>query len=715
MPLFALPLVAVDTETTGLDPVSARLVEVAAIRASGGNLEPEPPLVARVNPGVPIPAASTAIHHISDEMIAGAPSAGQVLPRLQTQIAGRLLVGHAVGFDLAVLANEARRSGIGWRKPRSLCVRTLAMIAMPDLASHSLDGLAQWLGIEIVNRHSALGDAEAAAHIFIALMPHLERKGIRTLAEAERACRQHDSNRPSRAAPGWVSPVGESSPALGTLSAHDTFAYRHVVEDLMTRDPAILSDHEPLEQAVRVMVERNISSVLIAKAAAPAQPISAYGILTERDVLRRLAEAGPAVLQQPTGRFASRPLHAIRGKAFVYRAIGRLRRLGVRHLAVRDERNRLEGIITARDLLRTQGSAAIALDDAIQVAETPRTLAVAWSGLPAVAAALVEEGVEARTVSRVVSEEIRAMTRRAAILAERSLVEAGRGAAPAPFAVLVLGSGGRGESLLAPDQDNALVFEATGEAAGPGGAHDRWFEELGARMSEFLDEAGIPLCRGGVMARNARWRGSLATWYARIGDWVAQSRPEDLLNVDIFFDMIAVHGDVDLGQRLLAHAYDAGSRNRPFAKLLGESLTTGDPFNLFGGLRVEDGRIDLKRHGLFPIVGFARTLCVRNGLMAGSTGERLTALAGVLGAAHELERFARDHATFVAALLKQQAFDIEAGHKPGNKVDPKLLGSEALEQVRASLRHVRLIPELLRDLMFASPASAGTASPEDGR
>lgn len=700
MPLFAVPLVAVDTETTGLDPVHARLVEVAAVRVTDGDLDPEAPLALRVNPAIPIPATSTAIHGITDAMVTGAPVARQALPRLQSFIGGRLLVGHAVGFDLAVLAQEAQRAGLEWKKPRSLCVRALAMIAAPNLASHSLDGLAQWLGIDIVNRHSALGDAEAAARIFLALIPELEKRGIHTLAQAERACRLRSAEREGEVAAGWTSPVGPPTTAIGTLSTGDVFAYRHLVEDVMARDPAILAETEPLELAMRTMVARNISSVLVAADPVAGQPVAAYGILTERDVLRRLVAGGPDVLQHPSGNFASRPLHSIRAKAFVYRAISRLKRLGVRHLVVRSENGRLEGVVSARDLLRTQGGAAVALDDAIQVAETPKALAAAWSTLPAVAAALVSEGIDARLVCRVVSEEIRAMTRQSALLAERAMTEAGHGGPPAAYAVLVLGSGGRGESLLAPDQDNAIVFDAPGSEGEPGGEIDSWFAELATRLSDILDRAGIPLCKGGVMARNPQWRGSLETWRARVADWVGKSRPEDLLNVDIFFDMIPVHGDVDLGQQLFDHAYATGAASPAFAKLLGEGLAASDPFTLLGGLRLDDGRIDLKSQGLFPIVKLARSLSIRHGLALRSTSERLQALAGRTGGRNDLEALDRDHATVLAALLQQQALDIEAGLPPGNRLDPRTLERDQLERLKLALRHVRSVPDLVRDLMF---------------
>ena len=62
-------------------------------------------------------------------------------------------------------------------------------------------------------------------------------------------------------------------------------------------------------------------------------------------------------------------------------------------------------------------------------------------------------------------------------------------------------------------------------------------------MSDILDAAGVPFCKGGVMAKNREWRKSVADWRATIDGWVRRQRPADLLNVDIFFDAVPVHGD----------------------------------------------------------------------------------------------------------------------------------------------------------------------------
>jgi DNA polymerase-3 subunit epsilon/CBS domain-containing protein len=126
--------------------------------------------------------------------------------------------------------------------------------------------------------------------------------------------------------------------------------------------------------------------------------------------------------------------------------------------------------------------------------------------------------------------------------------------------VLVLGSAGRGESLLAADQDNAIVY-ATGE---PGAREDQWFEALGIEIAAILDAAGVPFCKGGVMARNPQWRMSAGRWKATVESWVRRQRPKDLLNVDIFFDGVPVHGDLALGEAIWTYAYDTGRQNPAF-------------------------------------------------------------------------------------------------------------------------------------------------------
>lgn len=699
-PLAALDAVALDTETTGLDAAAARIVQLGAVAVAAGTVSRDDSFKMLVDPRIAIPGAATRIHGITNAMVRDAPAWPRAAEALGAYVAGRVVIGYSIGFDLAVMAAEAERAGIVFDKPRTLCVRLLATVAGARLPDNSLDTIAAWLGVAVEGRHSALGDAIAAADIFVALLPKLAGRGVRTLAEAERACLMLTGELDQHHRAGWAEPVSPPDRFAGrkALGAVDPFAYRHRIGELMSAPPVVARESDTLRNAIALMVGRGIGALLVSADGEPGALLSAYAIVTERDIMRRIAASGADAFALPLGEIANRPVKSIRAAAFAYRAIGRMDRLKVRHLAVRDEDGRLVGIVSARDLLRLRAGAAISLDDDIELAADAEAMAAAWATLPAVARGLIDEEIDARTIAEIVSEELRGLTRRATAIAEAAMLAEGHGAPPCPYAVMVLGSAGRGESLLAPDQDNAIVF-AEGE---PGGREDLWFATLGDKIATMLDTAGVPFCTGGVMAKNAEWRGSSATWGERIAGWIARSRPEDLLNVDIFFDMVAVAGKARLAGGLFDLAYELGSRHTEFAKLLGERLfARSSPFTLLGGFHTEEGRLDLKMFGLFPAVAFARALAIRHDIRQHSTRARLKTLIGHrIGSEADLNRVIRAHALMMRLLLAQQSRDLLAGIPATNRVETAALSRDEQAELKAALKIMQIVPDLARDLMF---------------
>ena len=224
-PLITLDALVIDTETTGLDPAKAWIVEFGALRLVGGRLDLAAPLHRRVQPGESIPPAVSQIHGIDDAAVADAPAFAAIAPEIAAAFDGAVTVGHTVGFDLAVLKREFARAGVPWSPPRTLDTQLLAEIAAPGLAGYSLENLAAWLGVTITGRHSALGDAEVTARIFLALLPKLRDVGIRTLAEAERACRAMTEELDKQHRAGFAEPV---SPPVRTIDACWRRAHRHL-------------------------------------------------------------------------------------------------------------------------------------------------------------------------------------------------------------------------------------------------------------------------------------------------------------------------------------------------------------------------------------------------------------------------------------------------------------------------------------------------------
>ena len=681
-PLLSIEAVVLDTETTGLDAQAARIVQIGMVRLSGGAIVPGDQLDQLVNPGIAIPPSTTAVHHITDADVRDAPAFAAIAPAVERFIGGAFVIGHTTAYDLVVLERESRRAGLAWRQPRALDVRVLAELALPTLAQYDLDRIAHVLSIPIEGRHTALGDALAAARIYLALVPLLRQKDIRTIAEVERASRAL-LDRQLAAGSGRSGIVPAAADQATVLERIDSFAYRHLIRDVMSAPVIWCEAGTTVGAALRLLIERRVSSVLVRDAS------GTPGIATERDLIRAIDRDGAAALGADVSSFANRPLQTARDDSFVYRAIGRLDRLGFRHLPVTDAAGSIVGMVTTRNLLRHRASTAVALGDAVDAATSPGELAAAWSKLPRVTRALIEEEVDPRLVARVVSTEVCALTRRAAELAELRLRDEGRGGPPVPYAVLVLGSAGRGESLLAADQDNAIVYAS----GAPGGAEDQWFAALARHMCDALDVAGVPYCKGGVMATNERWRKSREAWGATIDGWVRRQRPEDMLNVDIFFDAVVVHGDEALGEAILAHAFARAAGARDFLAQLAELARRWRPaLSIFGRLKTgADGRFDLKLNGLLPVFTAARALAIRHGARVRSTPARLEAVTTAAAISQDqLEALIEAHRTVLRSMLHQQLLDIETGIPPSPRIDPKRLSARELATLKTALQRVSI-------------------------
>jgi DNA polymerase III epsilon subunit-like protein len=190
-PLERLPLVAIDCETTGLDPRRDRIVSMAAFRIDHGLRVAEcPTLDLLIDPGVDIPARATAIHGIDRAQLAGAPSFAEAFGRVAASLEGAVVVGHHVGFDLAILGREAKRANRPWHEPPSFDTAHLAA-AIGYAPEHvDLGDLLGRLGIEHRgHRHSAAGDARMAADLFVVLAHRLIGQGRGTYGSAAAAHR----------------------------------------------------------------------------------------------------------------------------------------------------------------------------------------------------------------------------------------------------------------------------------------------------------------------------------------------------------------------------------------------------------------------------------------------------------------------------------------------------------------------------------------------
>lgn len=188
--LADLTCVVFDTETTGLGP-DDRIVQIAGLRIARGRLTGER-FETLVNPGCPIPPASTAIHRISDEMVADAPDLTRALAAFHHFAEDAVLVAHNAPFDMDLLRRATAGTGVAFDN-RVLDTVLLSAMLWGNSAPHLLDALCARLGVAIApeDRHSAMGDARATAQVFLRLIPALEAKGIGRFEDVIREARKH--------------------------------------------------------------------------------------------------------------------------------------------------------------------------------------------------------------------------------------------------------------------------------------------------------------------------------------------------------------------------------------------------------------------------------------------------------------------------------------------------------------------------------------------
>ncbi len=458
--------------------------------------------------------------------------------------------------------------------------------------------------------------------------------------------------------------------------------------------PLLPADRATLGEAVATLGAARCSAMLAVDGSG--RPV---GILTEQDVARRIAFRLPP--ETPLAAAMTAPVIVCGIEDGLWRAVALMRSHHLRHLPVLAPDGRCVGLLHRAETVAAASGRLLGHLDALGAAED----AAVKRAQAGVAGALLAEGVPATDVIALVNEVNLDLHRRVAARA----LEAQAEPPPVPFTLLVMGSIGRGESLLRPDQDNGMILGDYPDAEHEG--VDAWFRAYAEALNHGLDLAGFPLCTGGVMARNPLWRKRLAQWEAQLALWARRRSGAALLLADIACDVRAAAEIVpqDGTVRLLpAGAGPEAPAARLRATLTGmlastpallaalarqdQSLRVGLTF--WGGFADDEPgpgqRTDLKLHGLMPLVSAARLAALQRGAAATGTQARLDALAasGAISAS-EAQRLRAAFSVLLGSVLRQQLDDAAAGEPPGTLVDTGALGRAERAALRDALRAVR--------------------------
>jgi len=188
--LVEITYTAFDTETTGLEPSAGdEIISIGAVRIVNGRMLKNEVFEQLVDPRRPLNRESTRIHGIEARALEGQPPIEQVLPLFHRFCEDTVLVGHNAAFDMRFLELKEASAGIRFAQP-VLDTLLLSAAVHPAHQDHRLESIAERLGVRLIGRHTALGDALLTGEIFLKLIPLLAERGVITLRQALQASRE---------------------------------------------------------------------------------------------------------------------------------------------------------------------------------------------------------------------------------------------------------------------------------------------------------------------------------------------------------------------------------------------------------------------------------------------------------------------------------------------------------------------------------------------
>ena len=185
MALTSQTYISLDLETTGLDPESDEIIEVAAVQFRDGEVIAT--FHSLVNPGRPLPYRSQLLCGIAQSDVDAAPPFSELACELVSFLDECPVIGHNISFDLSFLSQK----GIQLSNP-TYDTLELSRILLPELSEHALPSVARYLGIPCPVHHRALADAITAKELFLALLDRASRLDLATIAEIARLTTKAD-------------------------------------------------------------------------------------------------------------------------------------------------------------------------------------------------------------------------------------------------------------------------------------------------------------------------------------------------------------------------------------------------------------------------------------------------------------------------------------------------------------------------------------------
>ncbi|WP_417798410.1 DUF294 nucleotidyltransferase-like domain-containing protein [Terasakiella pusilla] len=423
------------------------------------------------------------------------------------------------------------------------------------------------------------------------------------------------------------------------------------------------------------------------------------GILRQQDILSKVVfKVAPQALIDSV---MDDRVQTMRADEYLYHAIGRMRRYGVSELVVVDTAMKPVGMVYLQDAVEIAATDLMQQIDRLSGEGDVESLRGVKAAQVDLAHDMFEDHQPASIVQQLLTHINKDIYSRIIHDNVCHMEAEGWGRPPVDFCAIVMGSAGRGENYLFPDQDNGFILQDY-----PDEDHnkvDEYFRELASRMCRDLDEVGFPYCTGYVMATNPLWRKSISQWRQQVGLWGKKRNSIALRLADIFFDFQPVYGQTSLADELRYTLVDAVKKNHFFLQemySLQADHTVG--INIFGRLGLEEtgdnaGLFDVKYRATLPLVEAVRLLSLKSGIESTGTLERVERLHKARKVSDTEQEYLVFSFNFLTKILLKRQIEAFKSNAPVTRfVDPKTLSRQEKETLLRALRHVEAFRKRLK-------------------
>ena len=434
------------------------------------------------------------------------------------------------------------------------------------------------------------------------------------------------------------------------------------------------------------MSQRGIGAMLVCNESG-----KLIGIVTEHDLVAKLlardtadcqtALAGEVMTQQP---------YTMTPDTFMYEAATFMMGNRIKHLPIMD-RDEVVGMVTLQDLMRYRSQKSMLLVGNVSKARTIEDLISARSEIVKVARVLLSESRSHVETMEIISYIHHRIIRRCFEIVFAEMQRRGQTPPDIKFCFIIMGSGGRKEMLLGPDQDNGFIYENFPDEMVE--EVDAFFVPLAEKLVAALARIGYPRCKGNVMASNPLWRGRLNEWHVRIADWIKVPEPQKVRYSSIFFDFMPISGEASLCQDLreIVHHH---IKNHPIFlyHMMELDFKHKVPLSLIGRFTLDrskehKGLLSLKEAGSIFIVDCVRMFLLEQQIDATTTTERIDQLVKLrIFTAETAEHIKAAFEAFTFLRLRNEISLIEQGKFPSHYLDPYSLSKNEQDLLKEAFR-----------------------------